>query len=438
MPLLSSDCDSRTKSTSVGSTPTRPTYLSTSKYSLSNSQRTFTNPLQSLTSNQQFDFSTRVRLGEIDLETLRLAFPTVVESRARSSILSALGNAGESKSNDVEPAGGEQGQSKVSERRRGRMDEREKQRTNDGRCVSSSANEIQPEVPPRRYFPHTHTITLTHCLDLQNIGPEPSSSLCCMSLTSLSLFICLSPGEHLGVFRWGSNDRAPTDGPIQAANNAVPYVRRRSGAGVNEPPAPSTLVSVTTSLPPAVSPPTATANVTVTSTGTAPPTVDDGSGGKRRSNVPPSRDEEAEAQRKHRSAVARRERRSTQSVTQDDIKAAEQQIKSRPSDVVPSTTSPQIEPSPVTLSNNKIGAPSTPSIVAEHEIETERLQRFIEEKKDKARRTSEGNDVSRGFFYLDRHLQLEELQGSKSERERDLLLIHFIKRKKERFLLSLR
>lgn len=192
------------------------------------------------------------------------------------------------------------------------------------------------------------------------------------------------------MFRWGTSDRAPPDGSIPAANSTGPYVRRRSAAGVNESPVPSTLVSVTSSLPPAISPPTATTNVTVTST------PDDSSGGKRRSNVPPSRDEEAEAQRKHRSALARRERRSTQSVTQDDIKAAEQQIKNRPNDVVvPATTTSQtVESSPVTLSNNKIGAPSTPSAVAEHEIETERLQRFIEDKKDKARRTSEGNDVS--------------------------------------------
>lgn len=215
--------------------------------------------------------------------------------------------------------------------------------------------------------------------------------------------------------RWGTNDRTPSDGSLNTNNTTVPYVRRRSGAGVNETSSSTTttmatatttstpLVSVTTSLPSVTSPPTATTNVTVTSS-----SADDSLGGKRRSNVPPSRDEEAEAQRKHRSAVARRERRSTQSVTQEDIKAAEQQIKNRPSNAdlslspTPSmstttTTTPTMgttmtDSSNVTLANNKIGAPSTPSTVAEHDIETERLQRVIEEKKDKARRSSGGNE----------------------------------------------
>jgi hypothetical protein len=151
----------------------------------------------------------------------------------------------------------------------------------------------------------------------------------------------------------------------------------------------STVVSVTTSLPSS-----ATTNVTVTSTNP----LDDSTSGKRRSNLPPNRDEEAEAQRKHRSAQARRERRSTQSVTADDIKAAEQQIKSQPnSSELSSTTIPQpvtniVEP---TLSNNKIGAPSTPASLDESDIKTERLQRLIEEKKDKSRRTSGGNEVRR-------------------------------------------
>jgi hypothetical protein len=181
-------------------------------------------------------------------------------------------------------------------------------------------------------------------------------------------------------------------------NSAGPYVRRRSGVGVNES-SPSTVVSVTTSLP-SVPP---TTNVTVTSTNS----LDDSTGGKRRSNVPPTRDEEAEAQRKHRSAQARRERRSTQSVTVDDIKAAEQQIKNQPNtSETSSTTIPQpstniIETATtnLTLSNNKIGAPSTPLSVAEHDIETERLQRVIEEKKDKARRTSSGNEVKINYIF---------------------------------------
>lgn len=189
-------------------------------------------------------------------------------------------------------------------------------------------------------------------------------------------------------FRWGTTDRTVADGSLLATNSAGPYVRRRSGAGVSEstpsattttttttPTPTSTVVSVTTSLPSS-----ATTNVTVTST-TA---LDDSTSGKRRSNLPPNRDEEAEAQRKHRSAVARRERRSTQSVTVDDIKAAEQQIKNQPNNTeISSTTIPKPitnigEP---TLSNNKIGAPSTPSSHFEHDIETERLQRVIEEKR---------------------------------------------------------
>lgn len=204
------------------------------------------------------------------------------------------------------------------------------------------------------------------------------------------------------LFRWGINDRTVGDGSSSIMSNTGPYVRRRSGAGVNESTsvAPSTLVSVTTSLPSVTSTPTT--NITVTST-TATNTLDDSTGGKRRSNVPPSRDEEAEAQRKHRSAQARRERRSTQSVTVEDIKAAEQQIKNQPNTSEPSPSPSITVPQPVTnlvestsnvpLSNNKIGAPSTPSLNAEHDIETERLQRVIEEKKEKARRASGGNEV---------------------------------------------
>jgi hypothetical protein len=153
-------------------------------------------------------------------------------------------------------------------------------------------------------------------------------------------------------FRWGTTDRTVGDIP----NNTGPYVRRRSGVGVNES-NPSTLVSVTSSLP------SPTTNVTVT---TSSNSIEDS---KRRTN----RDEEAEAQRKHRSAQARRERRSTQSVTVEDIKAAEQQIKNRPNESNE-------------LSNNKIGAPSTPLANNEHDIETERLQKVIQDKKDKVKK----------------------------------------------------
>ena len=193
------------------------------------------------------------------------------------------------------------------------------------------------------------------------------------------------------------------DSPLLTNNNTGPYVRRRSGAGVSDTSPGSTLVSVTTSLPPVSSTPTT--NVTVTSSNLA---AEDSSGGKRRSNVPPSRDEEAEAQRKHRSAQARRERRSTQSVTVEDIKAAEQQIKNRPtsndmSPIMGTPTANVLESSTMTLANNKIGAPSTPSTGAEHDVETERLQRVIEEKKDKARRASGGNEVmSEQNFNLDK------------------------------------
>ncbi|CAF4420599.1 unnamed protein product, partial [Rotaria magnacalcarata] len=201
---------------------------------------------------------------------------------------------------------------------------------------------------------------------------------------------------------WGIHDRTVGDGSSSTTNNTGPYVRRRSAAGANESASvtASTLVSVTTSLPSVTSTPTT--NVTVTSA-TPTNTLDDSTGGKRRSNVPPNRDEEAEAQRKHRSAQARRERRSTQSVTVEDIKAAEQQIKNQPTIAEISAPSLITIPQPVTnivesttnipLSNNKIGAPSTPSLSAEHDIETERLQRVIEEKKEKARKASGGNEV---------------------------------------------
>jgi hypothetical protein len=56
----------------------------------------------------------------------------------------------------------------------------------------------------------------------------------------------------------------------------------------------------------------------------------------------------------------------------EDIKAAEQQIKSRSNDTNE-------------LSNNKTGAPSTPLANNEHYIETARLQKVIEDKKDKVR-----------------------------------------------------
>lgn len=267
-------------------------------------------------------------------------------------------------------------------------------------------------------------------IDLLNHSFEFSKiifTLKCMDQWPQSMKTICEPLDSITdfSFRWGvNNERTPTDGSIIANSSTGPYVRRRSAAGANETtvnatvtpsqtvlssasstlsssttasysPSP-TLVSVTTSIPSSSPTPTATTNVTVTSSSN-----DDSIGGKRRSNVPPSRDEEAEAQRKHRSAQARRERRSTQSVTQDDIKAAEQQIKNRPNhtdnsstistSILPATN--VIDASSVTLSNNKIGAPSTPSIVAEHDIETERLQRVIEEKKEKARRSSGGNEV---------------------------------------------
>ncbi|CAF1625633.1 unnamed protein product [Rotaria sp. Silwood1] len=283
--------DQRTKQThdktvsNLSTTSTRPTFLSANKYSLTNSQRTFTNPLQSLTTNNN---------------------------------------------------------------------------TNNNNDLSSRENSTT------------------------NVTPSPTQ-----------------PSDSKINRRWGTTDRTVGDGSLSTTNNTGPYVRRRSGAGVNEPTsvAPSTLVSVTTSIPSVTSTPTT--NVTVTSANT----LDDSTGGKRRSNVPPSRDEEAEAQRKHRSAQARRERRSTQSVTVEDIKAAEQQIKNQPtimSETSSTSSSSVTIPQPLTntiestsnipLSNNKIGAPSTPSLIAEHDIETERLQRVIEEKKEKARRASGGNE----------------------------------------------
>ncbi|UJR34253.1 hypothetical protein I4U23_021657 [Adineta vaga] len=290
----------------LNSNSTRSGFLSTNKYS----QRTFTNPLQSLTTNNiNNDLTNRENPSSNTTNTANIATsPT---------------------------------------------------QTLDTK-INRSSNETQPEVAPRR---------------------------------------------------WGTTDRTVGDNTLTTPANTGPYVRRRSGAGVNEPTltppasvaapaitttATSTIVNVTTSLPPVTSTPTT--NVTVTS----PSLLDDSTGGKRRSNLPPSRDEEAEAQRKHRSAQARRERRSTQSVTVEDIKAAEQQIKSQPTTNPDNSSSTVTIPQPmtniiettsnVTLSNNKIGAPSTPSLVNEHDIETERLQRVIEEKKEKARILSGGNE----------------------------------------------
>jgi hypothetical protein len=156
----------------------------------------------------------------------------------------------------------------------------------------------------------------------------------------------------------GTNDQTVGD-----TNNSGPYVHRRSGNETN-PSVPSTTVSVTSCLPPS------TTNVTVR---TSSNSIEDS---KKRIN----RDEEAEAQRKHRSSQARRERRSTQSVNVDDIKTAEQQIKNRSNEINE-------------LLNNKIGAPSTPLTNNEHQIQTDRLQNIIQDKKDKVRTTNGTNQV---------------------------------------------
>lgn len=116
------------------------------------------------------------------------------------------------------------------------------------------------------------------------------------------------------IFRWGSNDR-----PI---DENLPYVRRCSDVSVTHCD-PLTSINETNSK----------INVRIVSSSTE---LNDQS--KKRLN----RDEEAEAQRKHRSAQARRERRSTQSVSMEQIKAAQEQMRND-------------------LSNNPIGAPSTPS-----------------------------------------------------------------------------
>ena len=155
-------------------------------------------------------------------------------------------------------------------------------------------------------------------------------------------------------------------------NSTAPYVRRRSDVNGNEKNSslsiPSTLISVTSSsVPPS-------ANITVTTTSN----VNDES--KKRIN----RDEEAEAQRKHRSAQARRERRSTQSVTLEDIKAAEQQIKFRSNDFLNE------------LSNNQIGAPSTPLPNHQHHIQT---QQIIKNNKDQIKsETTTTNQSHRNPF----------------------------------------
>ncbi len=66
----------------------------------------------------------------------------------------------------------------------------------------------------------------------------------------------------------------------------------------------------------------------------------------------------------------------------EDIKAAEQQIKSRSNDTNE-------------LLNNKIDAPSTPSANNEHYTETARLQKVVEDKKYKVRNETDLDESHR-------------------------------------------
>ncbi|CAF1091635.1 unnamed protein product [Rotaria sp. Silwood1] len=118
------------------------------------------------------------------------------------------------------------------------------------------------------------------------------------------------------------------------SNNTGPYVRHRFSACVNESNTPA-LVSISSSLP------SPTKNFTITSTSNS---IDESTNGKRRTNLSPNCDEEAEA------------------------KPGDQQIKNRSNETND-------------LLNNKIGTPSTPLANSDHDIETELLQKVVEEKK---------------------------------------------------------
>ena len=87
-----------------------------------------------------------------------------------------------------------------------------------------------------------------------------------LPFSEIFVFIYLISKENL-TFRWGTTDRTVGDSSSSITNNTGPYVRRRPGAVVNDSTSsavPSTLVSVTTSLPSVTSTPAT--NVTVTST----------------------------------------------------------------------------------------------------------------------------------------------------------------------------
>ncbi|XP_052896824.1 protein phosphatase 1 regulatory subunit 12A isoform X2 [Anopheles moucheti] len=112
---------------------------------------------------------------------------------------------------------------------------------------------------------------------------------------------------------------------------------------------PSSVTGPTTGIPTSIVPPTTgtatavsqatnntTGNATATSGAVSPPTSPSGTptttptaGQIRRSFVPPTRDEESETQRKAHAKRVRETRRSTQGVTLDEIKSAEQLVKKK-------------------------------------------------------------------------------------------------------------
>ncbi|CAF0884380.1 unnamed protein product [Didymodactylos carnosus] len=229
------------------------------------------------------------------------------------------------------------------------------------------------------------------------------------------------PG-YLATNKWGTERSAE-----------APYIRRRSGAGVEaytsttitttptvsvissssaNPPVLTTSVSVQPATPTVI--PSTSAVTQSSSSALQNEQTSSDPLARRRSNVPPSKDDEAEAQRKHRSAQARRERRSTQSVTVEDIRTAEQQIKNR--EGLPTSSSDQQntlnqqkqqqqqQPTKLGLSNldrtptvvhtnsiNVVGSQAGGSSgsggedVLGQNVETDKLQRFIEENKESQR-----------------------------------------------------
>ena len=175
-------------------------------------------------------------------------------------------------------------------------------------------------------------------------------------------FILVIQSFSVYIFRWNRTDRIVDN----LATNTDRYVRHRPD--IDEPISmtPSTLTDIKNC------PSESTTNVKVKSS------IDDFIN----ENYRPNRDEEAETQRKHRSAQARRERRLTQNISNEDIKKAEQQIQNQSNQIT-------------LFNNNKIGSPSIllSNDDDEYDVQTQHLQNMIE---DEFRKVNKDNQV---IFY---------------------------------------